>query len=98
MVLHLCDIFPQDGGGFRGDSSLLILQRVMFILDGRTDPEVPRPLLPIKYFDLICGSSTGGLMAIMLEVLEMDVETCLVAYKDMAPQILPDEFISSSKV
>lgn len=49
-----------DGGGVRGLSSLLILQRIMYILDGEVDSEIPRPLLPCNYFNMIAGTSTGG--------------------------------------
>jgi patatin-like phospholipase/acyl hydrolase len=46
-----------DGGGIRGLSEIIILHEVMARL--RTDPnqEIPRPC---DYFDLICGTSTGG--------------------------------------
>ena len=62
FTLSLLSDEPQilDGGGVRGLSSLLILQRIMYVLDGKVDPEVPRPLLPCKYFDMIAGTSTGG--------------------------------------
>jgi patatin-like phospholipase/acyl hydrolase len=49
---------PEDGGGIRGLSSLLILQNIMekirFVEDLQTEP------LPCEYFDMICGTSTGG--------------------------------------
>jgi patatin-like phospholipase/acyl hydrolase len=46
-----------DGGGIRGLSEIIILHEIMARL--RTDPnlEIPRPC---DYFDLICGTSTGG--------------------------------------
>ena len=48
----------KDGGGIRGLSSLFILQNVMekirFIHDLSAEP------LPCDYFDMICGTSTGG--------------------------------------
>ena len=49
-----------DGGGVRGLSSLLILQDLMHLIspDGT--------LLPYQLFDMICGTSTGGIIAIML--------------------------------
>ena len=53
-------ILLADGGGVRGLASLLILQRIMYVLDNRIDPEVSRPLLPCQYFDMIAGTSTGG--------------------------------------
>lgn len=48
----------QDGGGIRGISSLLILERIMeSIRDSQNLDHVPRPC---DYFDLIGGTSTGG--------------------------------------
>ncbi|RYN66761.1 hypothetical protein AA0117_g11787 [Alternaria alternata] len=45
--------------------------------------ETPRPC---KYFSLIGGTSTGGIIAIMLGRLGMTVKQCLEAYKRMAEQ------------
>ena len=53
-------ILLADRGGVRGLASLLILQRIMYVLDDRIDPEVSRPLLPCQYFDMMAGTSTGG--------------------------------------
>ena len=47
-----------DGGGVRGISSLLILRRIMYLIQPCGDlKQLPRPC---DYFDLICGTSTGG--------------------------------------
>ncbi|RYN91435.1 hypothetical protein AA0119_g10441 [Alternaria tenuissima] len=71
-----------DGGGIRGISTLLILQRIMEqIKDDHELEETPRPC---DYFDLIGGTSTGGIIAIMLGRLGMTVQQCLEAYKQMA--------------
>ncbi|CAN9256500.1 unnamed protein product [Alternaria alternata] len=74
----------KDGGGIRGISTLLILQRIMEqIRDDCGLEETPRPC---KYFSLIGGTSTGGIIAIMLGRLGMTVKQCLEAYKRMAEQ------------
>lgn len=60
-----------DGGGVRGLSSLYILQQLM----QRINPEAPPR--PCDYFDMICGTSTGGYvtaarliaMALMIKAL-----------------------------
>jgi patatin-like phospholipase/acyl hydrolase len=58
-----------DGGGVRGLSSLLILREIMEDIERRTKAdELP---LPCDYFDLIGGTGTGGLIAIMLGRLGM---------------------------
>jgi patatin-like phospholipase/acyl hydrolase len=62
-------ILTLDGGGVRGLSSLLILKDIMEDIAKRTNVnQAPRPS---EYFDLIGGTSTGGLIAIMLGMLGM---------------------------
>ncbi|RYO58845.1 hypothetical protein AA0116_g7222 [Alternaria tenuissima] len=51
------------------------------IKDDHKLEETPRPC---DYFDLIGGTSTGGIIAIMLGRLGMTVQQCLEAYKQMA--------------
>ena len=65
---HIPRILALDGGGVRGLSSLLILQKLM---DEIADKNDGKPVLPCEYFDLICGTSTGGLIALMLGRLRM---------------------------
>ena len=51
-----------DGGGIRGTSSLLILERIMEkIREVQHLDYVPRPC---DYFDLIGGTNTGGYVCI----------------------------------
>ncbi|KAI1802169.1 FabD/lysophospholipase-like protein [Daldinia bambusicola] len=75
-------ILSLDGGGIRGISSILILQEVMESIR-RTQglQETPRPC---EYFDFIGGTSTGGIIAIMLGRLGMTIEDCIIAYKRLA--------------
>ena len=66
---HIPRILALDGGGVRGLSSLLILQKLMDeVADKKGDG---KPALPCEYFDLICGTGTGGLIALMLGRLRM---------------------------
>ncbi|KAI1356632.1 phospholipase [Xylaria sp. FL0043] len=75
----LC-ILSLDGGGVRGLSTLYVLQRIMSRLnDERREIGLP-DVKPCEVFDLIGGTSTGGLIAIMLGRLEMDVHECILAY------------------
>jgi len=62
-------ILALDGGGVRGLSSLMVLEAIMkkIQLEQQLD-EVP---YPCAYFDLICGTSTGGLIALLLGRLRM---------------------------
>ncbi|KAH8748437.1 acyl transferase/acyl hydrolase/lysophospholipase [Diaporthe sp. PMI_573] len=71
-------ILSLDGGGIRGKSSLLILENIMErIRESQGLNQVPRPC---DYFDLIGGTSTGGIIAIMLGRLRMTVDECIQAY------------------
>jgi Patatin-like phospholipase len=71
-------ILALDGGGVRGLSSLLILQRLMQEVQRLKGDAESEPPLPCEYFDLICGTSTGGLIAIMLGRLRMVPGTLII--------------------
>ncbi|KAL9128122.1 MAG: hypothetical protein Q9217_003143 [Psora testacea] len=92
----LC-LLSLDGGGVRGLSSLAILKRLMETINPESPPK------PCDYFDMIGGTSTGGLgdlcllmptaadtirlMAIMLGRLQMDVDECITAYAALSNQV-----------
>lgn len=48
-----------DGGGVRGLSALIILERLMETIDPETPPK------PCDYFDMIGGTSTGGWVVVI---------------------------------
>ena len=54
MPGHELRLLALDGGGVRGLSSLLILERLMETIDPDSPPK------PCEYFDMIGGTSTGG--------------------------------------
>ena len=70
-----------DGGGVRGLSLLMILQQLMSTVDPESPPK------PCDYFDMIGGTSTGGLIAIMLGRLQMTVDECVVAYTSLSDKV-----------
>jgi patatin-like phospholipase/acyl hydrolase len=49
------------------------------------DPE--NPPKPYDCFDLIGGTSTGGLIALMLGRLRMTVDECIEAYLELMPTV-----------
>ena len=83
-------ILSLDGGGVRGYSMLIILQELMhrtFVeTEGRAPQrhEIPRPC---DHFDLIVGTGTGGLIAIMLGRLRLDIDTCKDVYARMTRKV-----------
>ncbi|KAI8188958.1 Vegetative incompatibility protein HET-E-1 [Colletotrichum sp. SAR 10_65] len=62
-----------DGGGIRGVSSILVLKEVMRQVNIDRKPE--DHLQPWQVFDLIGGTSTGGIIALMLGCLRIFVAT-----------------------
>ncbi|KAJ6780425.1 hypothetical protein PWT90_09794 [Aphanocladium album] len=83
-------ILSLDGGGVRGYSMLIIVQELMhrtFVeAQGRAPRrhEIPKPC---DHFDLIVGTGTGGLIAIMLGRLRLDLETCKELYVRMTRMV-----------
>lgn len=79
-------ILSLDGGGVRGLSSLLILRYIMKEVGLKLNP--PKPdLRPCEYFDLIGGTSTGGIIALMLGRLRMSVQECIDEYTTLSKEI-----------
>lgn len=76
----LC-LLSLDGGGIKGLSSLFILQKIMESLNPTNPPK------PCDIFDMIGGTSTGGLIAIMLGRLRMSVRECIDTYLEISPKI-----------
>jgi patatin-like phospholipase/acyl hydrolase len=64
-----------DGGGVRGLSEVLILtflmKRIRYEIQKKSYERLPEIPPPWKHFDLICGTSTGGLLALMLGRLRL---------------------------
>jgi patatin-like phospholipase/acyl hydrolase len=88
-----------DGGGVRGLSSLVILKRIMHVLHQKAGVEEKEPFRPCEHFDIIAGTSTGGLIAIMLGTLRMSVDDAIESYLAFAPKIFPKEgFVSGSSL
>lgn len=82
-IKHCLRILSLDGGGVRGLSSLLILREIMEEIRRRIKTaEAP---LPYEYFDLIGGTSTGGLIAIMLGRLGMVISLVMERINLVSP-------------
>ncbi|KAG8709503.1 hypothetical protein FRC11_005493 [Ceratobasidium sp. 423] len=72
----------KDGGGVRGLSSLLLLREVMHRLSKLEGIEqLPGPLKPSGWFDVIAGTGTGGFSACTLGKLGMSVDEAIGSYK-----------------
>ncbi|KZS88177.1 FabD/lysophospholipase-like protein [Sistotremastrum niveocremeum HHB9708] len=74
-----------DGGGIRGLSEILTLQDIMTTIKEREHlPSVPEPW---QYFDLIGGTSTGGIIALMLGRLKMPLKEVEKVYIEFGKHI-----------
>ncbi|KAJ7812582.1 FabD lysophospholipase-like protein, partial [Mycena olivaceomarginata] len=83
-----------DGGGICGLSMLLILEHLMYKLKVTEDlPDIPHPC---DYFDLIGGTSTGGLIALMLGRLRMSVKDSMEAYGQLTKEVFSDVRLQGS--
>ncbi|MBE7180175.1 MAG: patatin-like phospholipase family protein [Terriglobus roseus] len=74
----------------RGYSMLILLQELMHRTFVETEGRAPRRSeipKPCDHFDLIAGTGTGGLIAIMLGRLRLDVETCKDVYVRMTKRV-----------
>jgi hypothetical protein len=86
--LHLC-LLSLDGGGVRGLPSLIILEELMRKIDPTNPPK------PCDYFDMMGGTNTGGLIAIMLGRLEMSIKDCREAYRVLSNDVFqPKNYIA----
>ncbi|KAF8603598.1 FabD/lysophospholipase-like protein [Ceratobasidium sp. AG-I] len=74
-----------DGGGVRGYSALIILEEFMARVQKAYNSTTP--ILVADFFDFIIGTSTGGIMALMLGRLRMTVEQCLESYRTLAAKV-----------
>lgn len=74
-----------DGGGVRGIMALEVLDRLMKLVKERKGlAEVPRPA---DYFELAAGTSTGGIMGIMLFRLRMTAHDTILQYNRIAEEV-----------
>ncbi|CUA71335.1 hypothetical protein RSOLAG22IIIB_09519 [Rhizoctonia solani] len=74
-----------DGAGVRSYSSLIILQQLMTRLSNHPGGD---PVCPANVFDLIIGTGTGGIIALMLGRLKMSVPDCLAHFQEIMLDLL----------
>ncbi|KAK4448340.1 acyl transferase/acyl hydrolase/lysophospholipase [Podospora aff. communis PSN243] len=85
-------ILSLDGGGVRGLAELLILERIFNTMETIVANELggaARPFLPSDFFDLIGGTSTGGLIALLLGRLRMSVPEAVANFRSLSQHIFP---------
>lgn len=85
-------ILSLDGGGMRGVIPVRILMELKACLeqeglDGR----------PETYFDLVAGTSTGGLIALALTCSDMSLEQLMETYRTCGPVAFPRQSLGISQ-
>lgn len=86
-VATIKKILVLDGGGIRGLSEIILLQEIMDRLSRERGCPEGTAIAPWEEFDMICGTSTGGLLAIMLGRLRMSLDSAEKAYKTLSERI-----------
>ncbi|KAH7323496.1 hypothetical protein BKA65DRAFT_510932 [Rhexocercosporidium sp. MPI-PUGE-AT-0058] len=82
-------ILSLDGGGIRGLSELYILDVIMHRVQLAGNlTAVP---LPADYFDIIGGTSTGGLIAILLGRLRLSVPQAIEKYGELSKHVFSQQ-------
>ncbi|KAE8441371.1 hypothetical protein EG329_005474 [Mollisiaceae sp. DMI_Dod_QoI] len=74
-----------DGGGVKGISALMILDEIMKRIQKKTKSN--QPCRPSDYFELAAGTSTGGIISLMLFRLRMTAEDAIKMYDRIAEQV-----------
>ncbi|KAJ7479563.1 hypothetical protein FB451DRAFT_951443, partial [Mycena latifolia] len=74
-----------DGGGLGALSQVLILDRVMYRIKNKLGLDTTPA--PCEYFELIGGSGTGGIIALMLGRLRMSIADTISAYEKLQPRM-----------
>ncbi|KAF1988581.1 FabD/lysophospholipase-like protein [Aulographum hederae CBS 113979] len=76
---------PKNGGGVRGLSELIVVEKLMVkIQEQRKLASLPKPC---DVFDLICGTSTGGIIALMFGRLRMSVQEAKDQYFEISEKV-----------
>lgn len=63
------------------------LHRYSIINTKHTERDETSPWLPCHYFDYMAGTSTGGLISIMLGRLRMSIDDCIAEYETLGPKV-----------
>ncbi|PWA34661.1 phospholipase,galactolipase [Artemisia annua] len=75
-------ILTMDGGGMKGLATVQILKEI----EKGTGKQIH------EMFDLICGTSTGGMLAVALGIKLMSLEKCEDIYKNLGKLVFAESF------
>lgn len=83
---HPLRILCLDGGGYRGISALIVVGAFLKAKYGDDEDHKISDT-----FDLVVGTSTGGLAALLLGRLDMTVGQAIKAYEELGPKIFTND-------
>ncbi|PVF94462.1 hypothetical protein CPB86DRAFT_765818 [Serendipita vermifera] len=87
-----------DGSGLRTISQLEVFRNIMHRIQCDTFPEEPdKMILPCEYFDLMGGSDTGGLIALLFVKCCMSVDEVLDAFYEIYDKVYMDTCIDAAE-
>ncbi|KAH8916195.1 FabD/lysophospholipase-like protein [Atractiella rhizophila] len=84
-------ILAVDNGGICTFSTLYMLEVVMLQVGNLLGVPEGEEVRPCDVFDLICGTSTGGWIALMLGRLGMTVRESISAYEQIVQSVFPEK-------
>ncbi|PVF94463.1 TPR-like protein [Serendipita vermifera] len=85
-----------DGSGIRGISQLEVFRNIMHRIQRDTYPEDPdKIVLPCEYFDLMGGSDTGGLIALLFTKCRMSVDEVIDAFSGICENVYLDSSLDA---
>lgn len=93
LLGHTFDVLAFDGGGYRCLSEICLLGHFLTAVAGngsQDEDEDPSPR-PCEHFDIICGTSSGGLLAILFGRLRMSCSEAREAYETLGKLIFFEE-------
>jgi patatin-like phospholipase/acyl hydrolase len=76
-------VLSLDGGGVRGVLELIVLKHLQDHIAAELGAEVP----VIEMFDLVVGTSTGGIIALGLAHCRWDVQDSIAKFTELASKI-----------
>ncbi|CAE6475491.1 unnamed protein product [Rhizoctonia solani] len=82
------NLLSLDGGGITGLSSLLIIKELMNRLGAKgKQGSIPKPC---EHFDMIAGTGTGAISAVMLGRLRMSIDDAITSYLQLMKSVFSD--------
>ena len=85
-------ILSLDGGGTRGLVAISILRELELKLNAPHAPGDARYKRLHEFFDLICGTSTGGIIAFCIAVLHLDIDEIKHIYSSLCGEVFSGSY------